>query len=212
MGSKKAARAYLKESKTTNTPALLEKDRRDCETLFDPQCIGAIAGRRAGHNLAARQASLSCRSCKGWTCSPSHLARAVALLRNKRGIGTDHWTLLELKALHEVAIASLANIVIQIDVRLAIPLQCLTNLNCLLPKQGGERNIVLQSQLHVLWSSCHADSIRSWGRGQGAFLGLCGQRLQSSIAILRRRLPEMALIHGQSTCMEILKSSMTPSM
>ena len=104
-----------------------------------------------------------------WAC-------AVALLRNKRGIGR---TLLELKALPEVAIASLAFIVRQIDVRLAAPPQCLTNLICLLPKPvGGERPIVLQSLLHVLWSSCHADSIRSWDAARERFLGLRCQRLQ----------------------------------
>ena len=49
------------------------------------------------------------------------LARAVAWLRNKRGIGTDHRKPLEPKALPDVATASLALIVRQIDVRLTIP-------------------------------------------------------------------------------------------
>ena len=98
------------------------------------------------------------------------LARAVALLRNTRGIGSDQWTLVELKDLPEVVMASLAFIVRQIDVRLTIPLQCLTNLTCLLPKPGGgERPIVLQSLLHVLWGSCHADLIRSWDAARARF-------------------------------------------
>ena len=36
MGSKKVAHAYLKVSETINTPAMLGEDRRDGETLFDP--------------------------------------------------------------------------------------------------------------------------------------------------------------------------------
>ena len=36
MGSKKAAHAYLKGLETANKPALLREDRRDGETLFDP--------------------------------------------------------------------------------------------------------------------------------------------------------------------------------
>ena len=40
--------------------------------------------------------------------SDGALPRAVASLRNNRGIGTDHWTPLELKALLDEAIANLA--------------------------------------------------------------------------------------------------------
>ena len=36
MGSKKAAHAYLKGSETVNTPAMLGEDRRNGESLFDP--------------------------------------------------------------------------------------------------------------------------------------------------------------------------------
>ena len=119
MGSKKAAHAYLKGSETTNTPALLGKDRRDCETLFDAQCIGAIAEWDSDKQACPRAEAAKAEHARP-PISDRALARAVALLRNKRGIGTDHWTLLELKALHEVAIASLANIVMQVDVRLTI--------------------------------------------------------------------------------------------
>ena len=81
-----------------------------------------------------------------------------------------HWAPLELQALPDVAIASLAFFVRQIDVRLTIPLQCLTTLICLLPKPGGgEKPIVLQSVLHVLWSSCHADSMRAWDAARARF-------------------------------------------
>ena len=66
-------------------------------------------------------------------------ARAVAPLRNRRGIDTDHWTLLELKTLPDVEIANLAFIVRQIAVRLTIPLRRLTNLICLLDKPGRRR-------------------------------------------------------------------------
>ena len=69
-----------------------------------------------------------------------------------------------LKAPPEAATASLAFIVRQIDARLTIPLQCLTNFIGLVPKPGGgERPIVLQTSLRVLWSSCHADVGRAWG-------------------------------------------------
>ena len=67
--------------------------------------------------------------------------------------------------------ASLAFIVKQMEgARLTIPLQCLTNLICLLPKPGGgERPIVLQSLLRVLWSSWHADTIRAWDAARARF-------------------------------------------
>ena len=83
-----------------------------------------------------------------------------------------------------MATASLAFIVRQIDAQLTIPLQFLTNLVCPLPKPGGgERPIVLQSLLHVLWSCCHADSIRAWdARGSGTLRSegavLCSLRHQ----------------------------------
>ena len=50
-----------------------------------------------------------------------------------------------------LAIANLAFIARQIDVRLTIPRRCFTNLICLLPKPvRGERPIVLQSFVHGL--------------------------------------------------------------
>ena len=122
------------------------------------------------------------------TISDGALARAVALLRNKREVSTDNWTLVELKALPDVTTASLAFIVRQINVGLMIPLQCLTNLMCLLPKpRGGERPIVFQSLPHVLWSSCSADAMRREG---------CSA-LQ--LAIRRRPLQEVEVILGEST-------------
>ena len=46
----------------------------------------------------------------------------------------------------------------------------LTNLIWLLPKPGGsERPSVLQSLLLVLWSSCHAESIRAWDAARARF-------------------------------------------
>ena len=133
--------------------------------------------------------------------SDGALARAVALLRNKRGIGTDHWTPLELKALPDAATASLAFIVRQTDTRLTIPLQCLTNLTCLLPKPGGgERPIVLRSLLHVLWSSCHADAIRAWDAARARFWDSAVRGCSAlQFAIRRRLLQDIGVILGEST-------------
>ena len=61
MGAKKAAHAYLKVSETINTPAMLGEDRRDGETPFVPQCIGAsvqLIGPKFGN--AARPSYLVC--------------------------------------------------------------------------------------------------------------------------------------------------------
>ena len=127
------------------------------------------------------------------------LARAVAVLRDTRGIDTDQWTPLELKALPEAA--SLALMVRQMDAQLTISLQRLTDLICLLPKPGGgERSIVLQSLLHVSWSSCRADSIRSWDVARTRF---CDSAVRGCSALqftLRRRvLQEVGVIFGEST-------------
>ena len=133
--------------------------------------------------------------------SDGALARAVALLRNQRGIGTDHWTPLELKALPDVATASLAFIVRQIDARLKIPLQCLTNLICLLPKPGGgERPTVLQSLPHVLWSSCDADANRAWDAARARFWDSAVRGCSAlQFATRRRLLQEVVVILGEST-------------
>ena len=180
MVSKKAAHACLKGSEAVNTPAMLEEGRRDGETLFDPQASVQMQADEWDRIWQCDEAELprlhqALHACRAEAEEPEHArppisdgapARAVGLLRNKRGIGTDHWTPLELKALPDAATASLAFIVGQIDARLTIPLQCLPNLT-------GERPIVLQSLLHVLWSSCRADAIRAW-----EVLGLCGQMVQ----------------------------------
>ena len=129
------------------------------------------------------------------------LARAAALLRNKRGIGTDHWMPLELEALPDVAIAGLDFTVRQIDVRLTIPLQGLTNLICLLPKPGGgERPTVLQSLLHVVWSSCHADAIRALDAAGARFWDSAVRGCSSlQFAIRRRLLQEVGVTLDEST-------------
>ena len=135
MGSKKAAHAYLKGLETLNTPALLGEDCGDGENLFDPdasvqlrQTSGTESGSATG--LSYRDCTERFHACRAEGASAEHarppipdgaLARAVAWLRNKRGIGTDHGTLLEPKALPDVATARLALIVRQIDVRLTIP-------------------------------------------------------------------------------------------
>ena len=121
-----------------NTPVMLGEDRRDGETLFDPTALVQLKLRRDERDRIwpRDKAELprlyrAVHACWAEAAKAEHarppisdgaLARAVALLRNKRGIGTDHWTPLELKALPEVAIASVAFIVRQIDVRLFIPL------------------------------------------------------------------------------------------
>ena len=69
---------------------------------------------------------------------------------------------LALPSLVLLAIANLAFIARQIDVRLTIPRRCFTNLICLLPKPvGGERPIVLQSCFH-------AESIRELRPGRAS--------------------------------------------
>ena len=156
MGPKKAAHAYLKGSETINTPVMLGEGG---ETLFDPNAsvkLRAVEWDRIWQRDKAELPRLysALHACRTEAAKAEHarppisdgaLARAVALLRNKRGIGTNHWTPLELEALPEVAKRA-AFIVRQIDVRLTIPLQCLTNHICLLPKPGGgERPTVLQS-------------------------------------------------------------------
>ena len=122
MGSKKAALPYLKGLETLNTPALLGGDRRDGETLFDPDASVQLRpdewDRLWQHDKAELpQLYRALHACGAEAAKPGHarppisdgaLARAVALSRNNREIGTDHWTLLELKALPDVAIASLA--------------------------------------------------------------------------------------------------------
>ena len=54
LGSKKAAHAYLKGSKTVNTPALLGEDRRDGETLFDPNASVQLWADEWEQDLATR--------------------------------------------------------------------------------------------------------------------------------------------------------------
>ena len=118
------------------------------------------------------------------------MAGAVALLRNKKRIGTGHWIPLELKALPDVAIASLACIVRQIDARLTVPLQCLTNLVCLLRKPGGgERPIVL----------CHADSIRCWDAARARCWDSAVRGCSAlQFAIRKRLLQEVGVVVGES--------------
>ena len=94
--------------------------------------------------------------------SDGALGRAVALFRYKRGIVTDHWTPLELKALPDVTF-----IVRQIDGLLTIPLQCPTNLICRFAQARWWREAFF-----VLHLCC------PWVDPQGAFLGFRGQRLQ----------------------------------
>ena len=114
---------------------MLGEDRLDGETLFD---LNASVQMRAGEwdriwlrdKAELPRLHRALHACLSEAAKDEHsrppisdeaLARAVALLRNRR----DHWTPLELKALPDVAIASLAFILRPIDVRLAIPLQCL---------------------------------------------------------------------------------------
>ena len=201
MGFKRAAHAHLKGLENFSTPAVLGEDRRDGRTLVDPNASVRMRADEWGQYVATRQ---------GWVTAvvpgPSTLVgrklprmSTVVLLRNKRGILTHHWTPLELKALPDVVIAKLAFIVRQIDVQLTIPLQCLTNLICLLPKPGGEGPIVLESVLHVLWSSCHAESIREWDAARARFWDSAVRGCSLQFAIRRRLLQEVGAILGEST-------------
>ena len=165
MGSKKAALAHLKGLETLNTPALLGEDRRDGEKLFD---FDASVQLRADENYRdctkpstpvapkpQRLSMLALPSRTGpWPApSLSCATRGGSALTIGRLLSSRPCLMWQSRAF----------IVSQIDDRPTIPLQCLTNLICLLPNPGGgESPIVLQFLLHVLWSSCHADSIHSW--------------------------------------------------
>ena len=205
-GIQKAAHAHLKGLENADTPALLGEDRRDGEALFDPN---EPVQTRVGDKIELPLLDQALHACRAEAAKAEHArppisdaaeARAVPLLRNKKGIGTDRWTPLELKALPDAAIGRLAFIVRQIDVRLAFLLQCLTNLSCLLPKPGGgERPIVLQSLLHVLWSSCHAESIRGWDEARPRFWDSAVRGCSAlQFATRRRLLQDVVVIHGTS--------------
>ena len=130
------------------------------------------------------------------------LARAVALLRNERGIGTDHWTSLEPKALSDVAIANLAVIVRQIDVRLTVPrCSASSTLSVCCPSQGGaEKQTVLQSLLHFCGAAAMMKSTREWDAArarfwESAFKGRGALRLD----IRRRLLQKVGVNLGETT-------------
>ena len=185
MSSKKAAHAYLKGSEAVHTLAMLGEDRRDGETLFDhnaPVQLRADEWNRTWQRdkaelLRLYQALHECRAeaAKAERARPpisdGALARAVALLRNRRGSGTGHWTPVELKTPPDVATASLAFIVGQIDARLAIPLYSVSQTSyAFCPSQVSARGpLCFNPCLHVLWSSCHVDAIRAWDAARARF-------------------------------------------
>ena len=92
---------------------MLGKDRRDGQTLLDPNASVKLRADEWNRIWQCDKAELprlhrALQTCRVEAAKAAHarppisdgaLARAVALLRNKRGIGTDHWTPLALKAL-----------------------------------------------------------------------------------------------------------------
>ena len=89
-----------------NTPATLGEDRRDGVTLFDSIASVKLRAdewdriwqRDKAEPPRLYRALHACRTDAAKVdyayppMSDGALARAVALLRNNRGIGTDHWT------------------------------------------------------------------------------------------------------------------------
>ena len=176
--AKKAAHAYLKGLEAADTTVLMGCGSSRWRNYVRTKHLCASACRRMGPNLAARQggATSSVRT------SSTHAAHArlsvsdgafdlaVAQLRSKRGIGTDHRTPLELKA----SLTWRARIWLSHGGKsmLDSPFLCsvFTRPICLLPaREGGERPMVPQCLLHVLWNSDHAGSICAWDAARARF-------------------------------------------
>ena len=126
---------------------------------------------------------------------------AIDRLRNSRGLGCDHWSPQELKALSPNAIAALSCLYRECESLVAIPAQVMFNIMCLLPKpSGGERAIVLQALWHVVWSSIRAPHVRAFdiARAQHWDSAVRGASAQGS-GLLRRLLDELAVLSGQKS-------------
>ena len=97
----------------------------------------------------------------------------MAQLRNKSGIGVDHWSLLELKSLSEAAVVSLFFVVRQIDVKLKVPVVCL------IPKPGAATAPLFFSLCCAFVVEQQSCRVHSWlGTLPGRAVGLGGKGLQ----------------------------------
>ena len=126
------------------------------------------------------------------------VAAALARLRNGRGLGADHWAPLELKSLPAEAVSSLGDLLREIERVCAWPAQTLVNVMCLLPKpSGGERAVVLQAMLMVLWSSARAVHVKTWDAAKGRHWdsALKGNSALKA-ALMRRLLDELIVQEG----------------
>ena len=125
---------------------------------------------------------------------------AVGRLRNGRGLGCDHWAPLEWKALPDQAIAGLHELLLAIEASCSWPMQALINVMCLLPKpMGGDRAIVLQPLLVVLWASIRCRFARRWDEQWGMFWDSAlrgSSALRDSLA--RRLCDEVAVAEGST--------------
>ena len=155
-------------------PRLSSRSRKDC-TKLAPRLVGRSLGPRG---------------------------RSVA--QQKRRSALTIGRLLSSRLLPDVAIASLAFVVRQIDVRLTIPLQCLTNLICLLPKpSGGEMRAPSCFSFCCTFCAAVAMPIRtdSWDAARARFWDFCEQRLQRfAVRVIRKKLlQEVGVVWCEST-------------
>ena len=160
LGSCKAAHAYLGKADTGSVLAPAEDRQRPGLLFFDPDVAcqarrdqWALLWQRDRNEVFFFSSFLAeLRSVAKWQqhrlqpIDDWEAQGAIDRLRNSRGLGCDHWSPQELKALPPNAIAALSCLYRECESLVAIPAQVVLNIMCLLPKpSGGERAIVLQA-------------------------------------------------------------------
>ena len=86
--------------------------------------------------------------------------------RNSRGLGPDHHTPIEWKAMPAAAVPELTDTLRVCERDIVAPIQSLVMMIALVLKPaGGDRPIALSSLLQVLWSGIRSPPVRSWENG-----------------------------------------------
>ena len=119
-------------------------------------------------------------------------------LNDERVLGIDSWAPKEWQALPDHLLERLCRLVNDMDSRVVVPKQVLTNIIALIPKPtGGDRPVCLSSLIYVLWSRARASEFHDWDTARAQFWDDAIQGSSAlKAALCRRLLDECCVAEG----------------
>ena len=123
---------------------------------------------------------------------------AIKVIKEDRALGVDIWSPKEWRQLSDERLEGLVTVLKEIDRKVSMPIQALTNIISLIPKPtGGDRPIGLTSMIYVLWSTLKGNAFKHWDEGRQRFWDDAVKGSSALKAALQRRLlDEVTILEG----------------